>query len=77
MPHKQPKKNIMNLSQQIKQQRLLNNLTQLDVCKALNLNSVVTVSNWENNRSKPTLNQLLNLVDKLGFSFDLRGIRLS
>ena len=67
----------MNLSQQIKKQRLLNDLTQLDVCKALNLNSVVTVSNWENNRNKPTLNQLIQMCDKLGFHFDLRGIRLS
>ena len=67
----------MNLSEQIKHQRLSNNLTQLDVCKALNLNSVVTVSNWENNRNKPTLNQLIQMCDILGFNFDLRGIRLS
>ena len=66
----------MNLSEQIKTQRLNNNLTQLDVCKALNLNSVMTVSNWENNRSKPALKQLLSMVEKLGFCFDLRGIRL-
>ncbi|MFT9455902.1 MAG: helix-turn-helix transcriptional regulator [Liquorilactobacillus hordei] len=59
----------MKLSQKLKECRKINHLTQLDVASKLNV-SRKTISGWENSRSFPDINSLVNLSDLYNVSLD-------
>lgn len=59
----------MMLNEQIKNLRLANHLTQVDLAKELNVTKQ-TVSNWENDNIQPSVDMLVKLADFFGVTTD-------
>lgn len=59
----------MMLNEQIKNLRLANHLTQVDLAKELNVTKQ-TVSNWENDNIQPSVDMLVKLADFFGATTD-------
>ena len=57
------------LNEMIRQQRILNGLSQVDLAKRLNV-SKQCVSNWENDNVQPSIAMLVQLADFFGVSTD-------
>lgn len=57
------------LNEQIKNLRLANHLTQVDLAKELNVTKQ-TVSNWENDNIQPSVDMLVKLADFFGVTTD-------